>query len=59
MPVIVPDGCGGEYIEIYFSDLTEEAKREFMRFMRIEHETEGNWECVPLGILMRPEDADA
>jgi len=55
----VPDGCGGEYIEIYFSDLTEEAKREFMRFMRIEHETEGNWECVPLGILMRPEDADA
>jgi len=45
--------------EIYFSDLSEQAKVRFLVFEDIDNEQGGNYEFIPLAIIEREEEFDA
>ena len=38
-------------MEIYFSDLTEEAQQKFLAYMEMASEKEGNFDVFPIGIV--------
>ena len=38
-------------LEIYFSDLNDEAKDKVIKFYGMDAADEGNWEVLPLAIL--------
>lgn len=42
-------------IQIYFSDLNEEAQKEFLEAMGIKTSDEGNYEVLPIAIAPVPE----
>jgi hypothetical protein len=45
----------GKELEIYFSDLNEEAKKELLKFMAIKDEKEENWDVFSLAVIPKGE----
>ena len=45
----------GNEIEIYFDDLNEDTKEEFLKAMRMENSNEGNYDVVPIAVVPIPE----
>ena len=43
-------------MEIYFSDLNEEAQKELLKLYGIKTPQEGNFDVVPLFVLVEPEE---
>lgn len=37
--------------EIYFKDLTEQAQKEFLSYMNMADETEGNYDVFPIAVI--------
>lgn len=46
---------GESEIEIYFDDLSEEAQKEFLKAMKMESESDGNYEAFPIAVVPIPE----
>ena len=44
-----------EELEIYFRDLTPEAQKKVLRFLKIEAPKEANLDTFPLFVLPKPE----
>ena len=40
-----------ENFEIYFNDLTEEAKESFLKFLGIDSPEEGNFDTFPIALV--------
>ncbi len=45
----------GGYIEVYFDDLNEEAKKMFLGAMGLDSEEDGNYDVVPITTIAIPE----
>lgn len=43
-------------LEIYFSDLTEDAQKKVLKFMGLEKPSDGNYEYNPIFVLPKPEE---
>ena len=48
----------GNEIEVYFDDLSEDSKKEFLKAMGMETSDEGNYDVVPIAIISIPEIDD-
>lgn len=44
-----------ENFEIYFNDLTEEAKKSFLEFMEMTDPKEGNFDTFPIAFIPKGE----
>ena len=48
----------GSDIEMYFDDLNEDSKKEFLKAMGMETSSEGNYDIVPIAVIPIPEIDD-
>lgn len=48
----------GGLIEVFFDDLTDEAKRIFLEAMGLDNEQEGNYDIYPIVVIPIPEEQE-
>lgn len=48
----------GSEIKIYFDDLNEDSKKEFLKAIGMETSDEGNYDIFPIAIVPKPEIDD-